>query len=987
MNWQRINIPLGKGIDGDTDPRQVPVGRLSVLENGRFRKRGAINKRNGHAELSNAVASTGALHARGNHLILAGKQNMYVRDSLGSSWSSLGTWTPMSVSYETVGARGDYGGLVSQECGRANGLELYAWQETIPASASSQIRYVMRRAGTGELVLQSTISATQPRVLVAGNYILLFYVENAIGRDLYVRRFDTSGTSVIVTDTVIDTASSNTASVDAVTAPSGDVYIAYHINAGTETRIRRYAPSNFAAALNTYDTAVLMTGDPALAVTPDNRLFYFSRNNGNSVRGFLFSSTLAATYSDVDMGVACTVNRGITAKVRTTQEGGQYACYVLIGHNNGGSVWRGGISGFVWNTNNTFGTMSLFSGMFTNRIQLAARIWEDTSNDRLYVICRSGWASPAYYVYDLRNNLIVAQIMPGEASIHTASQFESHLPIVLPSGNTYLTALVGVDSYRVSGDDRESIVNDIGREVVRTELTFFDAAANVSQEAGAATYFCGGMVNKFNGASLLESGIFEILDGGVAQVNTTGGSGFLANGNSVSYRFLPERHLPNGEVEVGVSLGSWEVDNVAGASRNVNVQAPCISVTNDTEYLVIGIYRSEQYTTGGTYGGQYYRVGALKNERADNGTANHWTSAVFLDDTTDAELLKLPMHPLDAGIVENVPPGAASVMAEGQGRIWLAGFRDPNKVLFSKVRGWGEPVNFTDSFSITLPEGGGPVTGFAANGDGMVIFKENAAYAIVGAGPDSLGSGIFSDPRVIANAIGCADQRSICPTTVGVLFKHTSGWYMVRPNWSVEFIGGPAQPYDSQDVTSAIAVPGTSEVRMTTSSGSSLVYDYEMDQWGTDSRTAAGAAYVNGVYYFSKADGAAVYQETGFAEGTSYVATTVTTGWIRLTELQGFWKARWLHVLGEYKSAHTLRIRIAYDYDDAWVDTFTNVPVSGQRLQSRFRFSRQKVQAVKIEIKDINPTGESFVLTELGIEVGMNKGGARLGVNRTGSEI
>ena len=54
MALRRDNFPInvGQGLDTKTDPKHVIPGKLLLLENGVFKKRGRIDKRNGHTKLS-----------------------------------------------------------------------------------------------------------------------------------------------------------------------------------------------------------------------------------------------------------------------------------------------------------------------------------------------------------------------------------------------------------------------------------------------------------------------------------------------------------------------------------------------------------------------------------------------------------------------------------------------------------------------------------------------------------------------------------------------------------------------------------------------------------------------------------------------------------------------------------------------------------------------------------------------------------------------
>jgi hypothetical protein len=122
-------------------------------------------------------------------------------------------------------------------------------------------------------------------------------------------------------------------------------------------------------------------------------------------------------------------------------------------------------------------------------------------------------------------------------------------------------------------------------------------------------------------------------------------------------------------------------------------------------------------------------------------------------------------------------------------------------------------------------------------------------------------------------------------------------------------------------------------------------------------------------------------------EQTTYTSLThgidIETGWIKPADLQGSVRIRKLLVLGEYRSAHDLRIRIAYNYEASYTDdrTWTVSPTTvGGPEQVKVGPSRQQCQAFKVRITaqavgtTSAPTGEAVKLTGLGVEVGLHRG-------------
>lgn len=108
----------------------------------------------------------------------------------------------------------------------------------------------------------------------------------------------------------------------------------------------------------------------------------------------------------------------------------------------------------------------------------------------------------------------------------------------------------------------------------------------------------------------------------------------------------------------------------------------------------------------------------------------------------------------------------------------------------------------------------------------------------------------------------------------------------------------------------------------------------------------------------------------------------VETAHIRLGDMQAMQRMRWMMLLGEIRSACSVRIRVAYDYAPAWVDDKT-MEISGtvgDPVQIRHGFSRQKCQALKVRVTVMAPGGASTLLSEglkltgITFEVAMKRG-------------
>lgn len=125
----------------------------------------------------------------------------------------------------------------------------------------------------------------------------------------------------------------------------------------------------------------------------------------------------------------------------------------------------------------------------------------------------------------------------------------------------------------------------------------------------------------------------------------------------------------------------------------------------------------------------------------------------------------------------------------------------------------------------------------------------------------------------------------------------------------------------------------------------------------------------------------------------------IETGWIKFAGLQGYKRVKRFFLLGEYRGACDVRIRVAYDYEEtesgpAWIDdkTWTATPaVVGGPMQLRHGPSKQKCQAIKVRItaqavgSTLAPSNEALKLTGLALWLGV-KGSPYKGLSAAQSQ-
>jgi hypothetical protein len=137
----------------------------------------------------------------------------------------------------------------------------------------------------------------------------------------------------------------------------------------------------------------------------------------------------------------------------------------------------------------------------------------------------------------------------------------------------------------------------------------------------------------------------------------------------------------------------------------------------------------------------------------------------------------------------------------------------------------------------------------------------------------------------------------------------------------LEYIGAPVEDYNHLKITSSALYATTGEVRFLTDSSSAIIYNYERNVWFTFSNhDGQSNAVIDNTYYYLNKRNELLKEVEGFKDVGIPVPLKLETGWMSFAQTQGFQRVYHMLVLGEYKSDHQLRVRVAYNYDDTWVE-------------------------------------------------------------------
>lgn len=387
-------------------------------------------------------------------------------------------------------------------------------------------------------------------------------------------------------------------------------------------------------------------------------------------------------------------------------------------------------------------------------------------------------------------------------------------------------------------------------------------------------------------------------------------------------------------------------------------------------------------------------------------------SQAIVDTNNDAEIIGNPLVYTTGGVVENIAAPACNSMALYKSRLFLIDAEDTNLEWYSKKVIENTPVEMSDLFTYFVP----PTTGSEEStgnlkclfpmDDKLISFKGNAAYYTTGDGPDNTGAqNDFSDPVFITSTVGSDNQFSLGFIPNGVIFQSNKGIWLLGRDLSTSYIGAPVEAFNAASVLSTVVIPETNQIRFTLDNDITLMYDYYAGQWGTfENIPSISSTIWRGKHTYLNEFGQIRQENDNYIDGTNPVLVSFTTGWMNLAGLQGFERAYFIYLLGQFITPHKLQIQIAYDYDPAIVQTSviypdnfspaygdislygSSSPYAGvsQVEQWRIFLEKQKCQAFQITLNEIYdpsydvPAGAGLTLSGLNLVFGQKAGYPKL---------
>lgn len=976
-----LTIPLVAGLQTKGDRRAQEAPALDIATDVEFDDVGGLRLRFPFQAMSNAILGGGTLTGARRLAVSDGELLCFTADTLYSwseqlaVWVSRGTHLAVSVDERTVmQTTGD-----QFECDRAEltGTIVYAWQEPQNGISNTLIFVGAADSVTGSVTVPptaiGTVGGSSPRLIALATKILLIYNQ---GSALKVLAIDPANvaTSLAATPTGLTGGGEQADATRLIGADSAVVASANPGGAG-------YTIFTITAGLTIASASKSRAcGTVGVSCTPDGLHVQIVRASSSSaITGdLILLSSLADVFINQAIGTVAVAPLQIACAHRSVKTGGQYRCYVWWSLTNGSN----NITSTNWvDDGGSIGT----AVAWVNPSYVASRAFD--YNGRVYVwsvFAESNETSWSSFGGSLQNTFflfrddafLVAKACAGNAAgFPGAPQNSSCLPGV--------QLIAGSTSFAWMGNSRRIIdLNGVAGYAQRAprEITFAfdDNAARRCTRIGSTLYVSGGLILQYDGVQLTEVG-FQIMPWAFV-------AGPLGSGG----------HLSAG----GYALkGTYRWDNAAGEldrSSTTNV-AQITCVANDTiEYLGIAscpvtrklapLIAVEAWRTivNPAPGAPFY-LETSKNPAQVTNPNRYLTNAggILSDILSDASIEQNEVNPENGAVLPNICPPAAAVLFGTDTRAFLGGIAGlPNTVQYSQLRVDGQVLAFNDALTFDVPAPGGAITAIADLDGTRIVFRENATYAFSGDGFDNTGGGAnYALARILSTDLGCASQEAVVLYDDGLLVKTNKGWFLLDRGLNYTYVGAGPKAFDGEAVLATEVLSSRHQVRIQTTART-LLFDTLVKQWATWSVVGIDAALWNGQHVILTPTGPLLEQSTYAAVNYGF---DVETSWIKPNDQQGRIIVDYFGLLGEYRSAFSLRFRMASDYigdgaggwqyhTDSFWDPFPAVVGSSLQVRPGPAAGYSRCEAFKIRLTAYAPdhvsapTGPCARLTSIALQ-------------------
>jgi len=532
-----------------------------------------------------------------------------------------------------------------------------------------------------------------------------------------------------------------------------------------------------------------------------------------------------------------------------------------------------------------------------------------------------------------------------------------------------------------------------GTNYIRYKFT--DDYTNFGQsiEYGTSNYSPKSGCVQYDGASFRHVGFFSKPK----IVKLTTAAGTIPAG---TYQWVAVFMHKDNEGRLHRSQVSAPVSSTFGTAKNVSFEI--VNPGFDTFLsgsVSVTIYRTQN---GGT---TFYQVGSYLWDESSAYTS--WTDSLASIDS-NAEILYTT-----SGELDSVACPVVDFITTHQNRFFAISAENRNRILYTKEIDVNTSPEWNEDLFLDVNDGYGGGIGLASIDEKLIVFKEREIFYFLGEGPSPSGeNATYSLPIRLTSDIGLSEKTAICVMPLGVIFKSLRGWLLLDRNMQLVQIGDPVQRFNSTSCRASVVNKPEQTIHFFLSDGNILVFNYNQMRWSVDTNAQVRSATLwnQALTYLDDTDGLVrYYTSSKILDGSTYTSMKVTSPWIPLAGAQGFQRIYEAIIFGEFRAAHTLRVRIGYNYDPVFKEEKTitaNSSTFGTALTNASYYSStlsaggepskiyqvkvkpyiQKCEAIRFEITILNPSlndSELCRLAGLALTFGLKPKTYRMNSGRT----
>jgi hypothetical protein len=896
-----------RGLETKIDDKQAVPGDLTLLENVRFDVLQEFTKRNGYRKLGQTAALFGQqLATFKNELLISDGLDLY--GYAASGLISKGSWEPLSLSTQSV-SKSTYTLQMPDAGYHPLGVSVFAW-ESIENGVTLSRYTISDNSSKQPLVANALlgVQAWRPKVVVAGDYIYIFYFEATDSSLGYVRLLAMAPTA---TPTVgLAAVSLGAAGLFDATAWNGAVYLTF---ATIDASIKGITFTPNQTSPVTLASSVAAT---VLALAP-------STVNGVSEVWALWSTGMNVIAKKFDAAWGNPVGP-VTVESFSTELVLNIAAAATTDHIAVFTEVLSPTAGRVIQAATATSSARESGFVFLYRAGLASKVFQALGQSHLVVAFQSTLQS-TYFV----TNVTRASANPGAPPV--VAKFAAGV------GGGYTkrpglpeVSLVSAEKFLYPYLQADRLISTAGGLYTQTgvQAAVLDwNAIRESLELGDTLFLTGGVLGMYDGVGVYEHG-FHVYPEDVT-VNTSLKTGAGAGSSAGSYQICAVYEWTDNYGNVYQSSPSPVVpvrpdatgESVVFAGQKFSYTVSTYCLGSNKKPVSIAIYRTVANQS------VFYRVTSITTPLL-NTTASHEVSfsEEIADDvlSANAQLLANPLNSMAE--VPALACDAPRFITRYRNRAVVIPAEAPGQWLFSKSVMPAVPIEFNSQQFFNPVQGGGtPLNCAIEMDDKLILFSETGIYWTAGDGPAPNGTGNdYGNAFTVPSDVGCSNPRSLVLTPKGVMFQSAKGMYLLGRDLSVQYIGASAERFNSLRVTSATLVANSRRVVFTMERSApnvnmALVYDYFVEKWSVWSNYGAvDALAFNGLLTHLLSNGT-VHQETPgvFSDDGAPVLIKLRTSWLSFAGLSGFQRV-WRFILrGSYHGTHKLKISVAFDDNPA----------------------------------------------------------------------